>query len=341
VVEENWRIAALLALGVALGAVLFSTRFGFAGGYRRLLAVGDARGVGAQLLLIVLTSLALAPPLAFGQSVGAWFPLGWTVPIGAFLFGVGMMLGGGCGSGTLYALGGGAARLAITLAFFCFGAFASSLHLPWWRDALGGGQPQVLGDMIGWAPAIGLQTAVALALGLTLHRALGDARPWRDQAIGAALLALLGGAVALVAGQPWSVTWAFGLWAAKGAVAVGWDPETSAFWREPAPAAALDAPFWSDPVGLLDLGVLAGSFLAAVVSRRFRLDLDFGWRQALAAVVGGLLMGYGARLSGGCNIGALVAGIASTSLHGWAWLFAVLPGCWVGMRARPWFRLDG
>ena len=44
--------------------------------------------------------------------------------------------------------------------------------------------------------------------------------------------------------------------------------------------------------------------------------------QLQAAALGGVLMGIGARLSFGCNIGAFLAGTASGSLHGWIW-FAV------------------
>jgi hypothetical protein len=50
--------------------------------------------------------------------------------------------------------------------------------------------------------------------------------------------------------------------------------------------------------------------------------------------VGGLLLGYGARLSFGCNIGALVAGISSGSLHGWLWLVSGFCGGIAGVYLR-------
>jgi len=46
-------------------------------------------------------------------------------------------------------------------------------------------------------------------------------------------------------------------------------------------------------------------------------------------------MGLGGRLAFGCNIGAMVGGIASGSLHGFVWCFALLPGCGLGIRLRP------
>jgi uncharacterized protein len=63
-------------------------------------------------------------------------------------------------------------------------------------------------------------------------------------------------------------------------------------------------------------------------------------KSLLAAGIGGLLMGWGARLGFGCNIGAFVGGIASGSVHGWVWFAACLPGCLIGIRLRPLFGLS-
>ena len=52
-------------------------------------------------------------------------------------------------------------------------------------------------------------------------------------------------------------------------------------------------------------------------------------------------MGYGARLSFGCNIGALFSGIASGSVHGWLWFAAAFVGSLGGIFLRPVFGLDG
>ena len=60
----------------------------------------------------------------------------------------------------------------------------------------------------------------------------------------------------------------------------------------------------------------------------------------LAAVLGGLLLGYGARLAYGCNIGAYFSGIASSSVHGWLWLVSAFLGSMLGTYLRPWFGLS-
>ena len=58
---------------------------------------------------------------------------------------------------------------------------------------------------------------------------------------------------------------------------------------------------------------------------------------AQAAALGGVLMGIGARLSFGCNIGAFLAGTASGSLHGWIWFALALAGSVLGIRLRAKF----
>ena len=67
------------------------------------------------------------------------------------------------------------------------------------------------------------------------------------------------------------------------------------------------------------------------------------WRVPLkslaAAVVGGLMLGYGARIAYGCNIGAYFSGIASSSVHGWVWFAAAFVGNVLGTRLRPYFGL--
>ena len=61
------------------------------------------------------------------------------------------------------------------------------------------------------------------------------------------------------------------------------------------------------------------------------------YKITLAAIIGGFFMGFGARLAFGCNIGALFSGIASGSLHGWAWFLFAFIGAYFGVKARRWF----
>jgi hypothetical protein len=85
--------------------------------------------------------------------------------------------------------------------------------------------------------------------------------------------------------------------------------------------------------------MILGAMAAAAVRPFARTPWPPG-RSLAAAALGGLLMGYGARLGFGCNIGAFVGGVASGSLHGWIWFVAALGGCALGSRLRPAFGLS-
>lgn len=336
----------LLVLGALLGATLFHADFGFTGAYRRLIAHGDGATVMPQLLLVGLCTVLFAPVFAagglFGQGVaGATAPVSVSVVIGAFVFGIGMQLGGGCGSGTLYALGRGSLPMFVTLPAFCAGGFWASLH-SWWQELPSAGEI-VLGDTLGWPLAVGLQLLVLLGLAWALRRRTARARALAPPRVthstwpwwwGGVVLALLCVITLLLAGHPWTITWAFTLWAAKVAVALGWDPATSAFWQGDFQQQALQSSVFTDTTSLMDIGLILGTFVAAALARGLVFRLKTSPRQFLAALVGGLMMGYGARMAYGCNIGAFVSGVASTSVHGWLWIALALPGNWVGVALR-------
>jgi uncharacterized membrane protein YedE/YeeE len=95
----------------------------------------------------------------------------------------------------------------------------------------------------------------------------------------------------------------------------------------------------ADKTSLTDIGIMIGAAVAAALGGTWALHRGVPWRTAVAAVLGGVLMGIGARLAGGCNIGAYLAGIASGSLHGWIWGACALLGTWAGLKARPLFGL--
>ena len=96
-----------------------------------------------------------------------------------------------------------------------------------------------------------------------------------------------------------------------------------------------------DTSSLTDLGMILGAMAAAACLRAVRAQPVAAARSRCSPPrVGGLLMGWGARLGFGCNIGAFIGGVASGSLHGWVWFLAALPGCMIGIKLRPLFGLS-
>jgi uncharacterized membrane protein YedE/YeeE len=310
------------------------------------------------MLMLAVTCLVFFPVLAsgsfFGQPVrGSVAAPGLAVALGAFLFGIGMQLGGGCASGTLYSAGGGSTRMYVVLAAFIAGSLAGTAHAPWW-GALPAWSPTSIVQV--WGPVVALAASLAVFGGIALATAGAERQrhgrlvpathgaphiwrgPWPLVA-GAIGLAVVNISVLALSGRPWGITSAFALWGAKIAAALGVPVDTWTYWSAPAQAAALQASVLADGTSVTNAGIMLGALAAAMAAGRFAPAWRVPTRSLVAALIGGLLLGYGARAASGCNIGAYFSGIASGSLHGWLWLPAAFVGNIVGTYLRPWFGL--
>ena len=350
----------LLIVGAALGLTLYHAAFGFTSAWRVFITERRGAGLRAQMVMLSVAVLLFFPALSagtlFGTPVtGLVAPIGVSVVFGAFIFGIGMQMGGGCASGTLFTVGGGNARMLVTLLFFIIGSVTATHHADWWF-ALPSLPATSIVKAWGVMPALVASLSVFAAIAL-LTRVLEKRRhgqleapvhsdvrglrrflqgPW-PLVWGAVALALLNYATLALAGRPWGITSAFALWGAKTLSGLGVDVGSWVFWQAPANAKALASPLWQDITTVMDIGIVLGALLAAGLAGRFAPNLNIPLRSLIAAVVGGLLLGYGSRLAYGCNIGAYFSGIASGSLHGWLWLVAAYAGNLVGVRLRPFF----
>jgi uncharacterized protein len=336
--------AALVILGFALGVAFLKTEFSFTAAWRRFLVQGEAGGLLAALLLIAVAATVIVPVAALVPGFGgAIAPIGPSLVIGAFVFGIGMQLANGCGSGTLYTAGGGSGRMLIALALFIVGSVIGSLHLPVFL-ALGGVDPILASNYFGpWGGllvTLASIAAVSLVIVLVARARGANFTPRPLLIIGAIGIGLISIGVFLAGHHPWSVTFGFTVWGAKLAALTGFDFSQAPFWQWPGPKRALAESILSDTSSLTDLGMILGAMAAAAASKPFARTAWPPAHSLLAAALGGLLMGWGARIGFGCNIGAFVGGVASGSLHGWVWFAAALGGCAIGIRLRPLFGLS-
>jgi hypothetical protein len=336
--------AALVILGFALGVAFLKAEFSFTAAWRRFLVKGEAGGLLGALLLIAIAATVIVPVAALVPGFGgAIAPIGPSLIIGAFVFGIGMQLANGCGSGTLYTAGGGSGRMLIALALFIVGSVIGSLHLPAFL-ALGGVDPILASTYFGpWGGlAVTLASiAVAAFVIVVIARARGaNYRPRPAIVAGGIAIGLISIGVFLAGHHPWSVTFGFTVWGAKLAALAGFDFSHAEFWQWAGPKRALAESILSDTSSLTDLGMIFGAMATAAASKPFARTAWPPARSLLAAALGGLLMGWGARIGFGCNIGAFVGGVASGSPHGWIWFAAALGGCAIGIRLRPLFGLS-
>ena len=352
--------ALLWALGAALGYTLYRGSFSFAGGFRQALAEGRGAGLRAQMLMLGILVIIMLPAIHAGTLAGApvrgiVFPAGVAVVIGAFIFGIGMQLGGGCASGTLYTAGGGNTRMLVTLIFFISGATIAAYDSERWAD-LPALSAASLPELIGLWPALlgSLAIFLCVALGSRVieQRRHGRVEPifsapspnasrrW-SWAMAAIILAVLNIITLWAAGRPWVITAAFPLWGSRIIAEFGWDePAFWMFWEDPTRTEAFLRPVLAERSSVMNFGLMLGAFFAAAIAARFSPAWRLPWRHVCASVIGGLLLGYGAVMASGCNISAYVAGIASGSLHGWLWILPGIAGNWVGLHLRPLFHLD-
>ncbi len=352
--------ALLFLIGGALGMTLYHASFGFTSSWRVFIKERRGRGLRAQMIMLGLAVLLFFPALGAGELFGNPVkgninPISMSVMIGAFIFGIGMQLGGGCASGTLYTVGSGSARMLVTLFFFCTGSLIATSHLDWWFN-LPHLAPISVVESFGVIPALvlsfiifGLIAAATVYFEKKRHGSL-EAEPvseyqgWKrflrgpwPLIWGGIILTLLNFATLALAGRPWGVTSALAVWAAKVASLAGIEVSAWDYWQQPGNAKALAQSLWFDITSMMNFGIMLGALLAASLAGKFAPNFKIPRRSLLAAVLGGLLLGYGARLAYGCNIGAYFSGIASGSIHGWLWLVFAFLGNILGVKFRPFF----
>ena len=146
-------------------------------------------------------------------------------------------------------------------------------------------------------------------------------------------LAVLAALNLVIAGQPWGVVYGFGLWAAKIVNAAGlFDPAANAFWSQAGNAQRLTESVLMDITSITNIGILGGALWISVRATTPAQPLTT--QQWVVGLIAGFLMGYSSRLAFGCNIGAMLSGISTGSVHGWIWVPLALMGTMIGIRVR-------
>lgn len=351
----GWRKAVLALVGVGFGVALYHASFGFTSAWRNFLKDRKGAGLRAQMVLLALTCAVAFPLLGagemFGQKIGGFvMPIGISLAVGSFVFGLGMQLGGACASGTLYTAGGGSTRMVVTLIAFIAGSVIATAHLPWWLSLYNVGSFSMIREW-GMVEALALNLAVFAGIFWATRwferrkygtvEGIGGQGNWLNgpwpKVWGAIALAVLAILTFLIAGRPWGITSAFALWGAKSAHLTGLPIEEWSYWARR--TAALDRSLIFDTTSVMNFGIMLGALAASGLAGKYAPQARVPLKSLAAAIIGGLLMGYGARLAFGCNIGAYFSGIASSSLHGWIWALCALPGTLIGIRLRPYFGL--
>lgn len=159
-------------------------------------------------------------------------------------------------------------------------------------------------------------------------------KPW-PYWVGGILLGLINVILLAVSGMTWHVTSGFMLWSAGILQWLGLEPfkwDYFNYFRSNYENIIASGSIFINKYVILDIAVVVGSLIATLLASQFKWKKVKDKKQVAFALIGGILMGYGARIAGGCNIGSFFSGIPSFSLHAWFfWIFVIL-GAWVGTK---------
>ncbi len=107
------------------------------------------------------------------------------------------------------------------------------------------------------------------------------------------------------------------------------------------PAGSFTTKLFDSAGYMQNIGIIFGAAIGLLLSGRFVEAFKSGLKikpmEVLLFAVGGLLLGFGTRLSLGCNVGALYTPIANFSLAGWLYLFFLFGGGYLGNKLRKMF----
>ena len=368
-------LAPLWLLGMAAGFTLQRSRFCFASAFRDLFLFGQSRILNGILVGLVILTLGFAllmyaevPFPQFGAlpAEAHILPVGLSTVIGGVLFGAGMVLAGGCSSGSLYRVGEGYVASGVAVLGMVLGLALLSYQWNWWWDTIIQHEPKVwLAEALpgGYGGAVALTLVGLLAVFLTglwwetrngfamppihgLERDADDATMrgrlkalWErvfvsgwSPIVGGAVLGVIG-LLMYLAAQPFGVTGELSRWGQNA---------TEALEISPGALKGLDAiggcAARAGEGGLfsgtfaITVGLVAGSLVAALFAGEFKLRFPRQRRRYGQALVGGLAMGYASGLAIGCTIGAFFSAVPSLALSGWVFGGSLAGGAWLGVR---------
>jgi uncharacterized membrane protein YedE/YeeE len=356
-----------LLLGAALGFAFERGRFCFfclfrdaieRRATRPLLAIVTAVAVGAVGYALTF-GLYLPNPKGEGLPPGAHIaPVSLPLVLGAAAFGLGMVLSGACISGHLYRIGQGYLRaipaLLGALCGFGLGFFTwNSLYLA-----------QVSESPVLWLPRwLGYAGSLVVLVVLAAAIALWLVRVDREPAPPSATHLRRGSSTELrelLLERRWSpvvtgaIVGVIGIFAYQRTTPLGVTSQLSTISRSyldargalPEVLHGIDmmrgcVAIVSSAItnnGWLVIGFVVASFAAAVGGGHFKLQVPTVGN-AVTALLGGVLLGWGSLTALGCTVGVLLSGTQAFAVSGFVFLIVLVASVWIGVKLRmhSWF----
>jgi len=347
-----------LFLGLAAGFVMHRSDFCLAGMFRDLFLFRRTVMI-KSLFLLVVSSMVFFEAARQGGLLSVPFPLLYPPTaanlIGGFLFGVGMVLAGGCVVGTLYKIGSGNVLSLTAFAGLILGSgLYAEIHPAWSVFAK---RTVLFPDKVTVAQILGvdpLVTVIAVAVPGALmlfswHKkkelarasfAAGYLQPYKA----AIVLSLVGCASYVLIGMPLGVTSAFTKIASfiESSLFRNHFENLSFFKHVPlnivnkltgSPLQGGVGPTF-DAIAAIQFplvsGIIAGSAISALMLKEFKIYYRVPVRQYVLAVGGGTVMGLASRMAPTCNVWHLMGGLPILAASSILFFLGMLPGAWIG-----------
>lgn len=167
--------------GLLFGYVLQRSRFCFTAGFRDPWLTGGTSVSRAILVAVGLASVGFAgiKIMSSGElDMKGVDPIGIPLMLGAVLFGIGMVIAGGCASGTLMRVGEGFVMQMLSFIFFIIGSTVGIFHYGEFWEVIDKGSPSIyLPHAFGWVGAILIQLGIIVLLYIAVVK-------WQEKKLG-------------------------------------------------------------------------------------------------------------------------------------------------------------
>ncbi len=351
--------------GLMLGFVFQRSRFCFYCHARDWFEDRNPRG-----LLSIILAIAIGL-IGYTVVLGSWMPnpqsgslppdihigpVSWVLVLAGLAFGTGMVISGSCISAHWYRLSEGSAASPFALIGTVIGFILGFMTWNSLYSAAVAEAPVVwLPAHFGYGGALVLQLAVLALITFFLWRSFAG-KPRQVQAnseatvpslkqvftriftgrwdywIGGLIVGLIG-ALVIIRMKPLGVTALLGSQSRLFAQDYEVIPARLDGLDVFAGCSTLPTETWITPNAILLVGIIFGSFVAAVASGQFTLP-KINLRDAVRGVIGGVFLGWGSMIGLGCSIGTLLSGSMAGALSGWVFGTAMFFAIWAGLKVK-------
>ena len=351
-----------LMIGISLGLLLERGRFCFFCIYRE--GIEEKNTTPFLSILVAIASGSVGYAIIFGQflpdtstdslppaaHIG---PVSWPLVIAALTFGIGMSLSGACISGHLYRIGQGYLRAIPALIGVLVGFVIAFLTWNWlYLRAIADAPTIWLPHTFGYAGSILVTFLALIAIAIFAIRKGKNSEPIRSQPIAVltplniyrkliverwspittgALVGIVG-TFAYLRVEPLGVTRQLSTSARTFMENRNIGPDSILGLDRMAGCIAVVSEAITNN-GWLAIGIIGSSFAAALAGGRFKLS-KLTFKNSIASLIGGVLLGWGSMTALGCTIGVLLSGTQAFALSGWVFFLFSFLGVWLGIKAK-------